>query len=87
LEIEYSTPKRLVISKFGDIILTTEGGQLLLYSEGKWELFLNDVRFKSYSVQDISESRVYLAIGSIKGNIIIFKGDKSYLNIFDSLTK
>jgi hypothetical protein len=76
-------PRRIGLTSENNVVAVTDSG-CLLYStvvasgQGNWKLVHQDEKLASYCLLEMSPCRQYVALASIDGHILIFKGKYQY---------
>ncbi|XP_073990783.1 tRNA (34-2'-O)-methyltransferase regulator WDR6 [Rhodnius prolixus] len=72
-----SIPRSIVLAFNGNIILMTNHGKLMYYTQSTWINCEEDDRFASYCLLKMSPNRKIIAMGSICGHLKILKAEKN----------
>lgn len=72
-------PRRIGLTHKDKVVATTDSGCLLYCTlvgceQGNWKLVHQDEKLASYCLLEISPCRQYVALASMDGHILIFKG-------------
>lgn len=80
LPIPPDTPRKLALLSHGKIITVTDLGYLMISSGGQWTVAQHDIRIASYCLLEVSSCMMFIALGTIDGDIIISKGNHFILS-------
>lgn len=68
------TPRQVVLLDNCRVLAILDEGSLVLYGESLWSHVYKDERISSYCILEVSPSKELIALGTICGDIIVFKG-------------
>jgi hypothetical protein len=79
-------PRRIGLTCEGNVVAMTDSGCLLYCtvvgrSQGGWHLVHKDEKLASYCLLEMSPCRQYVALASMDGHILIFKGKYEYFHL------
>ncbi len=67
-------PRRIRLTKLGNLLTVTNAGVVLIYVEGTWNRVIEDTRFASYCLFEVSPSRELIALASLTGDVKVIRG-------------
>jgi hypothetical protein len=79
-------PRRIGLTSKGNIVAVTDSGYLLYCTvlggkEGNWRLVHQDKKLASYCLLEMSPCRHSVALASMDGYILVFKGKYEYYQL------
>lgn len=79
-------PRRIGLTSKGNIVAVTDSGCLLYCTvlgggQGNWRLVHQDKKLASYCLLEMSPCRQFVALASMDGYILVFKGKYEYYQL------